>query len=152
MSLKSQKTYMEAIYSLICSDLSYVYGERESVPNGAKKEFLKKSAAFLRALGKDLGFTEMEVRTNPGGIAVSGEISLYGMWGKGNGVFFEITQPVTWPPGKFLYRAITHIKDTKGSKNQWLSCTLFKHAEYQWLMDDTLLELKESSGVSKNAA
>ncbi len=50
MSLKSQKDNMNAIYSLISIDLGYIYGERESGPNGAKKSFLTKSAAFLRAL------------------------------------------------------------------------------------------------------
>ena len=151
MSLKSQKDNMNAIYSLISGDLGYIYGERESGPNGAKKSFLTKSAAFLRALGKDLGFTEMRVNTNPGGIAVSGEVSLYGMWSEGNGLYFKINQPLSMQNGIFPYRSINHLKDYRGGQNNWLPCIIFESADYQKLMD-TLLELKEPDGVSRNAA
>jgi hypothetical protein len=201
MSLKSQKDNMKAVFSLVSIDLGYIFGERESgprrrtnvalkrsrhlltrlagrptCPNGAKKEFLTKSAAFLRALGKDLGFIDMNVSTNPSGIAVSGEVSLYGMWSEGNGLFFQINQPLSMQHGSFLFRHITHMKDYRGGPssahkrrvepfatfvnasgraadvpNRWLPCYIFEDADYQRLME-TLLDLKEPGGVNKNAA
>ena len=87
MSVKSQQVNMKTIHSLVSQDLGYIYGERESGPNGAKKVFHTKSAAFLRALGNDLGFKEFKVTNNYAGIAVSGEITLLGVWGDGTGLY-----------------------------------------------------------------
>jgi hypothetical protein len=131
---------MQTIHQLISQDLGYIHGERESGPNGAKKVFLSKSAAFLRALGKDLGFIEMKVHTNPSGIAVSGDVSLYGMWGDGNGVCLYISQPVAYPPA-FLYRHITGMKDCGGGQNRWMPCYLFATGEYAGVVD-TLTALR----------
>ena len=50
-----QQKKMGEIYSLLLWDLGYIAGDKENGPNGRKKEFLKKSAAFLRQLGKDIG-------------------------------------------------------------------------------------------------
>lgn len=140
MSVKSQQQNMKTIYSLISQDLGYIYGERESGPNGAKKEFHTKSAAFLRALGKDLGFNELKVYNNHGGIAVSGEITLMGIWGEENGLYLQIFQSVTGRQD-FLYRHITHMKDYRGGRNQWLSCDLFKIGDYDELIS-TLSKLQ----------
>lgn len=148
MKLSTQQKKMGEIYGLLSQDLGYIYGERESGPNGAKKDFLRKSAAFLRQLGKDLGFTDMKVNTNPAGIAVSGEIALYGVWSDGNGVFFEITQSVF--RADLLYREIQNLKDCKGGQNQWLRISIFEDMDYRGLCD-TFLELKHE-GVKQNAA
>ncbi|MDR1702505.1 MAG: hypothetical protein LBR56_06995 [Sporomusaceae bacterium] len=134
MSNQSQQKNMQAIYNLISQDLGYIYGERESGPNGAKKQFLTKSAAFLRALGKDLGFQEMKVTTNPSGIAVSGDVTLIGLWHEGNGLYFQISQPLL-RPSAFLYRHITHMKDYSSGQNQWLLCALFEMGEYEKLIN-----------------
>lgn len=91
MSLQSQIKNMKLLSELLGQDLGYIYGERESGPNGAKKQFLSTGRAFLSALGKDLGFTEQKVSTNKAGIAVSGEVYLRGMWG-GSGVKLELSQ------------------------------------------------------------
>jgi hypothetical protein len=151
MSLKSQKANMEAIYSLIGIDLGYIFGCRESGPNGVKKEFLTKASAFLRALGKDMSLTEMKVSTNPSGIACSGDASLYGMWNDGNGLYFKIEQPLSGQSGCFLFRNIRHMKDHSGGPNRWLPCYIFGTADYQRLIE-TLLELRELDEVNKHAA
>jgi hypothetical protein len=134
MSIQSQKKNMQLIYNLVSQDLKYIYGERESGPNGAKKQFLTKSAAFLRALGKDLKLQEIKVITNPAGIAVSGEVTLMGLWRDGNGIYFQISQPVI-RPSSFLYRHITHMKDYSSGQNHWLLCSLFKTREYEQLIN-----------------
>ena len=143
MSIQSQKKNMKTIHSLISHDLGYIYGERESGPNGEKKQFHTKSAAFLRALSGDLGFKESKVTNNYGGIAVSGEITLMGMWDEGNGLYLQISQPVTgWQA--FLYRHISHMKDYSGRTNHWLSVRLFADGKYEDMLD-MLLKMKETS-------
>jgi len=150
MSIQSQKKNMKTIHSLVSQDLGYIYGERESGPNGAKKQFHTKSAAFLRVLGNDLGFKEFKVKNNHGGIAVSGEITLMGMWDEGNGLYFQLNQP--WQPfDGFLYRSIKHMKDYSGGHNQWLPCSLFADADYEGLVD-TVLALRNISEEVRHAA
>ena len=134
MSIKSQKKNMQAIAQLVSQNLGYVYGRRESGPNGAKKQFHIKSKAFLRALGKDLGFKDFKVTNNVGGIAVSGEITLMGMWTDTCGLYVQLFQSVTHH-NDFLYRYIKHMKDYSGGYNQWLPCSLFAEGDYEILLE-----------------
>jgi hypothetical protein len=150
MSIKSQQQNMKTIHSLVSQDLGYIYGERESGPNGAKKQLLSKSAAFLRALGNDLGLKEFKVTTNPGGIAVSGDVTLKGMWSEGNGLYLQISQTLMTPPD-FLYRHITSLKDNNGGINQWLPCSLFKTGEYERIIE-TVLELRTTAKEAERRA
>lgn len=141
MSLQSQKKLMGEIAELLSVNLSYVFGDRESGPNGAKQQFLTKSAVFLRALGKDLGFTEMNVRTNKAGIACSGEVTLYGIWSDGNGLMFELTQSCCLP-NELMYRRISHMKDYAGGRNKWINTRILWSRDYGQLCS-TLLQLKK---------
>lgn len=52
MSHKSQEKNMRKLAELLGQELSYIWGENESGPNGAKKQFLNTGRTFLRALGK----------------------------------------------------------------------------------------------------
>jgi len=151
MSIQSQKKNMKAIHSLLSQDLGYIFGERESGPNGAKKVFHTKSAAFLRTLGNDLGLQDFKVNKNYGGIAVSGEITLMGMWAEGNGVYFQLSQHLGGTK-EFLYRHMTHMKDYSSGPNQWMDSDLFAAADYEGLLG-ILLELKNpSEAVSRHVA
>jgi hypothetical protein len=134
MSVKSQQANMKTIFSLVSQDLGYIHGERESGPNGAKKQFHIKSAAFLRALAKDLGFKTFRVTNNHAGIAVSGEITLMGMWNEGNGLYFQLSQPIQ-PFNSFLYRTIKSMKDYSGGHNQWLHWDIFANGDYNELVE-----------------
>ena len=40
MSVKSQENNMRRLAALLGQDLSYIFGEKESGPNGSKKTFL----------------------------------------------------------------------------------------------------------------
>lgn len=91
MSVKSQENNMRRLATLLSQDLGYIWGDRESGPNGAKKPFLNLGKVFLRALAKDLGLRDAKVTSNPGGIAVSGDCSLIGMWDQG-GIYINISQ------------------------------------------------------------
>lgn len=134
MALSLQQKKMREICTLLNQDLGYIFGEREPGPNGIKKQFLIKSASFLRRLGTDIGLTKMKVYTNPSGIACSGEVSLFGMWDDGNGVFFEITQH-SLHNSDLLYREIKHLHDYSGGCNQWLPLSVFTDADYARLCD-----------------
>ena len=57
MSVKSQENNMRRLAALLGQDLSYIFGEKESGPNGSKKTFLNVGKVFLRALAKDLGLS-----------------------------------------------------------------------------------------------
>lgn len=151
MSIQSQKKNMKIIHDLVSQNLGYISGERESGPNGAKRQFHTKSAAFLRALGMDLGLKPFSVTNNPAGIAVSGEITLMGMWNDNNGLYLQISQPVT-NRQSFLYRHISHMKDYTGGSNQWLSCDLFANGEYEKLMNTLLALRKGGKEVDTDAA
>lgn len=143
MSIKSQEKNMRRLAELLSQDLSYIYGERESGPNGAKKEFLRTGGAFIRALAKDLGFQEYKVSTNPSGIACSGEIYLSGMWSAGNGLFLSLEQMkgmlLSWgqmagTDACILYRTITDIKNcTSGGGNHFITLREFSSCGYEAL-------------------
>ena len=153
MSTKSQQANMKTIAELVSKDLGYIYGGRESGPNGAKKQFHTKSATFLRALGNDLGLQEFKVHKNYGGIAVSGEVTLMGLWAEGNGLYFQLSQRAA-ERQDFLYRSISYMKDFSGGHNQWMDCGLFENGDYEALLC-ALLALKDPAGakaVSRNAA
>ena len=92
MSHKSQEKNMRKLAGLLSQDLSYIWGERESGPNGAKKQFLSTGRTFLRELGKDLGLRDAKASARPGGIAVSGDCTLIGMW-QTNGLYVQLSQP-----------------------------------------------------------
>ena len=151
MSVQSQEKNMKTIHGLVSQDLGYIHGGREGGPNGAKKQFHTKTAAFLRTLGRDLGFREYKVTNNHGGIVVSGEITLMGMWDEGNGLYLQISQSAMgWQA--FLYRHISHMKDYTGGRNQWIPVSLFATGKYGELMDMLLALRKKSKEVAERAA
>lgn len=144
--LSSQQKLTQEIHKLLSEDLGYICGDKESGPNGNKKIFLDKSARFLRQLAKDLNFQEFKVRRNNGGIAISGEITLYGIWGNDNGVMFELTQALLL--NEFLYRTIDALNDYRGGYNQWIGYEVFERGDYESLLSILLKE----KGVLKNVA
>ena len=146
MKKSLQETKMKRIAELLSGNLSYIAGENENGVNGEKKEFLRTSAAFLRKLGKDLGFTESKVRTNPAGIAVSGSVSLYGMWGDGNGIYFVLDQSAFSVP-MLLYREITHVDDYYGKQNLYYPLSDFAKADYAGLCRYFLTFRRQEAGA-----
>lgn len=149
MSIKSQENNMCRLAALLSQDLSFVRGDRESGPNGAKKAFLNLGKVFLRALAKDLGLRDVRVMSNPGGIAVSGECYLYGMW-MDSGLFIFIKQPCIGED-VFLYRTIRNINDHKGGYNRYLKLSDLKKLSYVQVLD-TLSELRKDGNSYERAA
>lgn len=130
---QKQEILMRRLGELLSHNLGYIWGERESGPNGEKKEFLDKGKRFLTQLGKDLGFTEMKVSKNPAGIAVSGEVTLMGTWSKSNGLYVQLSEPAF---GNYcvLYREIKHLMDYTGGRNNFLTVDYMNDTEYRQLV------------------
>ena len=149
MSMKSQENNMRRLVVLLSQDLSYIGGERECGPNGAKKAFLNLGKVFLRALAKDLGLRDVRVMSNPGGIAVSGECYLYGMW-VDSGLFICIQQTCV---GKevLLYRTIRNVNDHKGGYNRYMSLQDLKKLSYGQVLD-ILSDLRKDGSSHERAA
>lgn len=136
MSMQSQEKNMRRLADLLSRDLGYIWGERENGPNGDKKMFLNTGKTFLRALAKDLGFVEYKVSANPGGIAVSGECTLIGMWPGGNsGLYVQLSQPCYQKENALLYRTVRHINDYSGGRNQYITRRELKTLSYSQLMN-----------------
>ena len=133
MSIKSQEANMRRMAKLLSQDLGYIYGEKECGPNGAKKTFLRLGNVFLRALAKDLGLHNATVRANPGGIAVSGDCTLTGMWEE-NGIFVDLSQIHLGRPMAICYRTVRHAKDYSGGHNRWISVADLEKLSYQELL------------------
>ena len=150
MSMQSQKKNMKTIHGLVSQNLGYIFGERESGPNGAKKQFHTKSAAFLRALGKDLGFRECKVMNNYGGIAVSGEVTLMGMWSEGNGLYVQLSQHCCDRERVLLYRTVRHSKDYTGGRNLYLTRRDLAEMSYPDLLF-LLAAVREEGGYGRAA-
>ena len=138
MSFQSQEINMHRLANLLGHDLSYIWGERESGPNGEKKTFLNMGKAFLRTLGQDLGLHDVKVTANAGGIAVSGECCLTGMWGHG-GIYICISQPCSMGENVLLYRTIRNSRDYKGGYNKWISRRELARMSYEALLDRLLI-------------
>ena len=133
MSLQSQIKNMKRLGELLSGELGYIFGERESGPNGAKKQFLTTGRAFLVALGKDLGLTQQKVHANKAGIACSGEVYLSGMWDN-SGLTLELTQD--WLYGDCLnYGQIKDMRDTSGGYTHYITLEEIKRVDYVTLLE-----------------
>lgn len=142
-SIESQERNMRRLAELLGHDLSYIGGERESGPNGEKKVFLNLGKTFLRALAKDLGLHDAKVTSNPGGIAVSGECSLYGMW-ENSGICVCISQPCLAGVDTVLYRSIRHVRDYNGGHNQFVSRSELASMSYDQFLNRLLTVRKDA--------
>ena len=141
MSVKSQESNMRRLSMLLSHDLSFIGGERECGPNGSKKAFLNTGKAFLRALARDLGLHDVTVSANSGGIAVSGECTLIGMWETG-GIYVCLYQSAGGGNDVLLYRTVRHCRDYKGGYNRFLSRRDLEGGSYAHLLE-TLSRLRK---------
>lgn len=149
MSHKSQKKNMRKLADLLGRDLSYIWGERESGPNGDKKAFLNTGKVFLRELAKDLGLRDVRVNANAGGIAVSGDCSLIGMW-QSNGLYVQLSQPCFDREKVLLYRTVRHSRDYSGGRNLYLTRRDLEEMSYLDLL--FLLAATRENDIHERAA
>ena len=133
MSIKSQERNMRRIADLLDKELSY---NEEN-----KSEFLNKSRTFLRNLGKDLGLSDMKVSIIQGGIAVSGDCTLIGVWGN-TGIYICISKFLFGDA--ILYREARHTKDYAYGTNRYIRQQDLRYLSYQQLLS-ILLALKSEN-------
>jgi len=138
MSLKTQTANMKTLAKLLSHNLGYIFGERENGPNGAKSEFLTKARVFLSALGKDLGLVVQKVHTNKAGIAVSGEVTLRGLWKPGNGLCVELSQDLM-NSHVLHYGPIYEMNDYSTGFVVYVSLDTLRRANYARLILDLMI-------------
>jgi hypothetical protein len=151
MSKESQTRNMRRLAELLCTDLGYIHGKKESGRSGAKAEFLRKGRAFVSGIAKDLGLTDVRIRANKAGIACSGEIYLCGMRDEGRGIFLCLEQNLAT---RFCIpdRAISHPDDLTGGVNRYISTAFLATGNYGLLLE-RLSEVKPKEVESgRNAA
>lgn len=79
----------------------------------AKFHRLAKKAAQIIADKLKLEASSYTIRSNKGGIAVSGEVTLHGDW-----LYLQFAQGSV--AGSFMYRACRGQKDYTGGRNRWM--------------------------------
>jgi hypothetical protein len=120
------------------TQLGHLLLRRVSRNHESKNEFLNKATAFCRSLAKDLGFSDFRIAVNKGGNSVSGEIAIYGVWHKGNGLYIEVSQMSIKDAG-IMYRAISDINGTKCRQNHYIGTAALLGADYAALLKPLLL-------------
>lgn len=90
----------------------------------AKLHFGNAARNFLGKLSKEFGFTEKEICWTRSGIAVSGEVTLKGMFGPSKGVHVDISLP---SQHGIMFRSITGLKDHRGGRNEWFTIEKFNN-------------------------
>lgn len=126
--------YLKKLSELLLSNVNLCYND------DGKKEFKKIGKKAMRELATILELKEIDVDFNPGGIAVSGDLYLMGMWNDDMGVYISMNKDLpTAPWGQVLYRTIKHMKDYTGGANNWLK---YEDLASQEKLKEMILKLK----------
>ena len=91
-----------------------------SFDDDKKKAFGAAAIQYLTQVADWLDLKEKRIDWNKGGIAVSGEVQLYGMYNSTQGVCVYLSTP---SHSGVMFRKIEHMKDYSGGANQWVDCT-----------------------------
>lgn len=95
-----------------------------------KKKFKLVGMKAMKEFAQLLELQETDINFNPGGIAVSGDLRLMGMWSEGNGVFITMNKDFPNKPwGDVLYRTIKYMKDFTGGPNCYFKFSLLQFPE-----------------------
>lgn len=86
-----------------------------------KRQFHRHARAKLKALAKELRFppASFDIRSNQGGIAVSGEITLHH-----DRVYIQVCQPATGADSGVLIRTCEGRRDYTGGRNHFAPLSL----------------------------
>ena len=85
-----------------------------------------------------------------GGIAVSGDCSLIGMW-HSSGIYVMITQASFGLEELVLYREARHIRDYSSSRNRFLPRDALKTMSYSRLLNEFRTLRKEGNAYERAA-
>ena len=104
----------------------------------AKAEFHQQGKRMLRRIAKLMGLAPgtYDIRSNLGGIAVSGEVTLHG-----ERIYIQLSQSCCGPDMGFMYRQCDGRKDYCGKTNRWMHWTTLLDedksiASFLWTMNN----------------
>jgi hypothetical protein len=98
--------------------LAEILSHNLSYNDTAKKVFHRRARAVCRDIAEALKLTKdnYEIRSNLGGIAVSGEVTLHG-----DAIYIQFSQgAISREFGDIMYRRVANRKDYTGGKNHWM--------------------------------
>ena len=131
--------YLRELASLMTDGKCLQYNEE------GKVEFKRIGIKAMKELAVALELKEYNVSFNPGGIAVSGDLLLMGMWNENLGVYISMNKDfLNAPWGQVLYRTIKHMKDYTGGSNNWLKFESLARPEE---LKNTIMRLKPQSMI-----
>ncbi len=109
-----------------------------------KKRFRSIGKQAMKELALILELKEFDINFNPGGIAVSGDLTLMGMWSEGNGVYISTNKNFPDTPWvDVLYRHIRHMRDFTGGSNNYFKFSLLDDPE---ALRKTIMRLRNGNG------
>ena len=118
-SIQLRRSCMDQIAELRRKPALLVLAYRGVAYDGpAKKLFHADGRRALRRLADALGLSEdsYDIRSNPGGVAVSGEITLHG-----EDVYVQLSLDCRGTDSQILYRRVDGRRDFRGDRNRWAS-------------------------------
>jgi hypothetical protein len=116
--------------------------------DGALKEtFGRTGKAALKELAQYLGLNEYKVDFNKAGVAVSGDLTLMGMFEPEKGIYISFNKDGF--SNGVLYRTISHMKDYTGGGNNYFSETEFATPETIKEKVYRLVGIKEQASAPK---
>ena len=90
-----------------------------------KRAFHSKGRAFLRALAKEIGAADFDIRSNQGGIAVSGEVTLHTPR-----LYVQLSESCVGGGGVgILFRTCNSKRDYCGGTNNWSTMERLRNGE-----------------------
>ena len=91
-------------------------GSFSTYADEAKRQFASKGKKVLKALAESMGLVKgtYDIRWNPGGPAVSGDITLHG-----ESIYVNLSQTCLGLDYGFMYRTCKGRKDYTGGTNRW---------------------------------
>ena len=99
--------------------LNFVASHGLEYNQGNKDLFKRMGTDAMRRLASALKLRSFEVRFNPGGIAVAGDLYLQGMFNDGIGIYISISKDIFRSSYRFLYRTCSSLEDYSGGSNNY---------------------------------
>ena len=121
--------------------------ESASYNEPAKQRFKTIGKKAMKELAVLLELKEYDIDFNPGGIAVSGDLRLMGMWSEENGVYILMNKDFVGQPwGEGYFRSIKHMRDFTGGTNNWLH---YRELQFPEVVKEKIISLKGKGSDGK---
>lgn len=122
--MQTLKKKAESLRRAVCLFQPYDYD--------LKKQFHSRARSFLRSLANDRFRLEpgaYDIRSNPAGIAVSGEVTLHT-----DTLYVQISAD-RLGMGAIMYRKCSGRKDYTGGRNRFSDVLSFEHSADRWMLE-----------------